>query len=286
MSESITHIGVVDDAARLALHAGDICESFKLVLRNHLDLARLGGVTRHGDLHNPGLLESFRERWPDEGLAPKLAFVLGWLSHRAADRCMKKLFRALDPECPLSPTDCSVYNDVCVFQEVYDAGRKEPYIHAILGDQNIDVSVAEELLVGMWRRTLIRMHTFKPGDADIEPWLDNVVRFQQEMRVDLKRYAKALVGPDPDKWRRFIEEPNFYDRQDALLRLVRSIQRGTPESSIDLDDAMAKAVGGCQYARCLERAFRYIKAANEFWGCRIQMEELKTRLDIGLPELS
>ena len=49
MSENITHTAVTDDCARLALDSPAICDAFKLCLREHLEIARLGGVTRSGD---------------------------------------------------------------------------------------------------------------------------------------------------------------------------------------------------------------------------------------------
>ena len=90
MSENITHTAVVDDGLRLMQAAGTVCEAFKQAARDHLDIAHLGCMTRAGDRCNPGLLATFRDRWadrtPDDLLEPKLAFVLGWLCHRAADR--------------------------------------------------------------------------------------------------------------------------------------------------------------------------------------------------------
>ena len=292
MSESITHTAIVDDVARIALYDPEICEPFKEVLDEHLDIARLGGITRHGDRHNPKLLHLYRSEWEEkhDEVGPKLAFVLGWMSHRAADRRMKKVFRALDPDCDKSPTDCSVYNDVVCFREVYAAGHEEPYMKHALGSAEKGVSEAEELFHGMWRRMLIRMHTFIPGDDDIEAWLDNVIKFQQEMRVDLQRYAKAFADPDPDKMRRFIEEPNFYDADDDIIRLARSLQQGEPEESIDLEEALAAAAESAdrasQYAQMIARAFGYVRASSEYWHFQIDMEELCDRLDIGLPELA
>jgi hypothetical protein len=292
MSESITHTAIVDDVARIAAYAPGICGPFKEVLAEHLDIARLGGITRHGDRHNPRLLHLYRSEWQEQHdeVAPKLAFVLGWMSHRAADRRMKKVFRELDSDCGMSPTDCSVYNDVICFREVYGAGENEPYLEGILGEAEAEVSAAEDMFHGMWRRMLIRMHTFKPGDDDIETWLDNVVKFQQEMRVDLRRYAKAFADPDPDKMRRFIEEPNFYDSDDDIIRLARSLQAGRPDESIDLETALAEAdedTGqASQYAQMIARAFGYVRASSEYWHFEIDMEELCGRLDIGLPELA
>lgn len=66
------------------------------------------------------LLERLRDRAAAgtfaEGDTRKLAFVMGWLSHRACDRQFKRLFRQLDPECAATPRDCSIYHDVHLFR--------------------------------------------------------------------------------------------------------------------------------------------------------------------------
>ena len=120
MSENITHTAVTDDCARLARHSSTICSPVKEVLGEHLEIARLGGVTRAGGRHVLSLLQRYREAWHgrQEGdlLAEKLAFVLGWLCHRAADLQMKPIFHAVDGDCPRDPTDCSVYHDVFLFR--------------------------------------------------------------------------------------------------------------------------------------------------------------------------
>ena len=93
MSENVTHTGVLDDCFRLMLVSDEICDAFKEVAQSENDFARLGGITRSGDRFTVQLLTDFRKRWegrrPEDKLEPKLAFVLGWLTHRAADRQMK-----------------------------------------------------------------------------------------------------------------------------------------------------------------------------------------------------
>ncbi|MFW6161822.1 MAG: hypothetical protein ACODAJ_03580 [Planctomycetota bacterium] len=281
MSEGITHTAVVDDCARLAVHAPDMCGAVKLCLAEHRDVARLGGITRHGDRHTVGLLTSLRDRWPpgeDTSLAPKLAFVLGWLAHRAADRQMKPLFRRLDPDCPRSPTDCSVYHDVCVLGEVYGPGTRFP--PELLGDPH----AAEDALCAAWQRMLLRMHTFIPDDQAVESWLDQVIALRQRLRVDLRRYAEALARPDPEKVRRFLTEPCFYHAADPLLLLARALQRDEAPP-MGLTEALA-AEPRSHYARAVRRAYGYVQAASAFFDREVDEGELRHRLEIGRPELA
>lgn len=283
MSENITHTAVTDDCARIALHAPDLSPAFKLALGEHLDIARLGGITRSGDQFTVDLLAHFRDAWPQRGgeqrLQQKLAFVLGWLCHRAADRQMKPVFRATDPNCPRKPTDCSVYHDVFLFREVYAGGANDPYSPDFL---DLLPPELEQLFHVLLQRALLAMHTFIPAGDDAEGWLDAVIERRQRFSVDIARYAEALARPDPDKVRRFITGVNFYDAGDPLIRLARSIQNGEP-AGVGLGEALSAAAGGSQYARALRRGFLYLSTASGFFERRLSEAEARERLDIGKP---
>ncbi|MFO8006767.1 MAG: hypothetical protein R6V05_03435 [Candidatus Brocadiia bacterium] len=294
MSENITHTAVVDDCRRLALSWPAICAPFKEALRHHHDTTRLGGLTRWGDRFTVELLGRYAETWEKgdgkERAGARLAFVLGWLCHRAADRQMKPVFRAADPDCEESPTDCSIYHDVFLFLEVYGSGAEEPYSPATLeapleslsaGD--VRAADVEELLRAVLQRALLGLHTLKPDARDIEGWLDGLLDLRQEYRVSIPRYAKALAEPDAGKVRRFIEEVNFYDPADPLIRLARSIQRNGP-ADVPMEEALEAAGGGSHYARALRRGCRYLQTGSEYFTGRITEEEGRERLDIGLPD--
>ena len=52
VSESITHTAVVDDALAIVDWSDRFCEPFKEAAVYQRDIARLGGITRHGDRHD------------------------------------------------------------------------------------------------------------------------------------------------------------------------------------------------------------------------------------------
>lgn len=295
MSENITHTAIVDDASRLARHSEAICSAFKSALAEYPDVARLGGITRWGDQFNPHFLTALRDD-PDSGrvgtrAAEKLAFVLGWLSHRAADRQMKPVFREFDPDCALSPSDCSIYHDIFVYREVFGSGAGEPYSTAMFepameshpGASAVDVATLESLFRVMWQRMLLAMHTFKPDGENIDAWLDNVIGRHQRLTVDIRRYAEAFHSPDPAKVDRFIVQPNFYDREEPLIVLARALQRGErPNTTVA--DALAVPAQS-RYGLALHRACRYLHAASEYFRRQTDESDLRARLDIGKPEL-
>ncbi len=283
MSEQITHTAVTDDCARLALHAHETCAAFRAALADHMDVVRLGGITRGGDHFTVDLLGRLREARPQQGgerrPQQKLAFVLGWLCHRAADRQMKPVFRSTDPDCPRRPTDCSVYHDVFLYREVYACGEREPYAPDFL---DVQPAGLERLFRLLLQRSLLAMHTFIPGGEDIDAWLDAVIDRRQQFTVDIARYAEAFARPDPDRVKRFITDVDFYDPEDALIRLARALQRGEA-TDVDLEEAVSAAAEGSQYARALRRAFLYLRSAGEFFEGRLPESEVRERLDIGKP---
>ena len=60
MPENITHVAIVDDCIRLASQWPEICSEFKDSITQHLELARLGGLTRISPYLR--LLEKLRDR--------------------------------------------------------------------------------------------------------------------------------------------------------------------------------------------------------------------------------
>ncbi len=294
MSENVTHTGILDDCFRLMQVSDEICDAFKEVAVSQNDFARLGGITRSGDRFTVQLLDSFRKRWadrkPEDKLESKLAFVLGWLTHRAADRQMKPVFREAESDRTQSPSDCSVYHDAFVFMEVFAGGKEAPYNTATFeeGMQSLpvasafDVAEVEAFFRALLQRALIELHTFIPDRDNIEPWLEKLSTLQQRFYVDINRYAAAIYKPDPEKVKRFITDVNFYDKEDAIIVAVRGIQRGEGVTAVQVKEA-AEADAKSQYAQALQIGFGYLCAASEFFTTDMVPDALKARLDIGKP---
>jgi len=294
VSENITHTGILDDCFRLMLASEEICDAFKQSVREKKDFARLGGITRSGDRFTVQLLTEFRDRWegrsPDDNLEAKLGFVLGWLTHGAADRQMKPFFREAEPDRTQSPSDCSVYHDALVFREVFALGKESPYsvatfdrnVSALPAAKGLDVSDVEDFFQALLQRALIGLHTFIPDRDDIEAWLDKLAKLRQQFDVDLERYAKAVAEPDPQKVQRFIVEMNFYDREDSIILAARKIQRGESVSSADVVTAV-EADAGSHYGQAIQMGYGYLKAASDFFTSDSDPEDLRNQLDIGKP---
>lgn len=292
MSENVTHTGILDDCFRLMSVSDEICEAFKICAREQNDFARLGGITRKGDRFTVSLLTDFRSRWggrtPAENLEGKLAFVLGWLTHRAADRQMKPVFRQVDPEKKQRPTECSVYHDAFVFREVFSLGEESPYsvatfdrtMGALPAAKGVSVPEVETFFRALLQRSLVELHTFVPDQDDIEGWLEKMAELQQHFYVDAERYANAIVNPEPEKVKAFIVETNFYNPEDPVIYAARRIQRGEQVTSDEVVGAMTPEADS-QYGQALQMGYGYLVSASEFFDGDMDPEDLKVKLKIG-----
>jgi hypothetical protein len=133
----------------------------------------------------------------------------------------------------------------------------------------------------LWQRALVGLHTFIPDEQDIDGWLGRLFKMRQCFYVDIRRYAEAFADPDPDKVRRFIVNVNFYDDSDPVIRLARSIQMATPDTTIDLSAAIEAAASQSQYAQALRRGYVYLQAASDLFERRIDEETFQDRLERG-----
>jgi len=307
VSELITHTAVYEDCSRLALTSPRVCAAFKLVLERHGDIGALGCLTRGGDRHPVQLLEHCRDRWesrkPGDLVEEKLAFVLGWRCHNAADRHFKPIYRKVQPEYYRNETsadadeknasDARIFHDLIVFREVYDSGKRKgfsPYfLQDSLGGHPAASAVAvvpmEAVLGAVIQRTLLGMQSFATKETDGDRWIKRFDTRRQDYYIDIHRYARGLEGPPPDWLRRFILENNFYDRRDPLIRLARALHQGARNPDISLDQAVEQAARQSQYAQALRKAYLYLTACSEFFERKIGEAELRPRLDLGTPHV-
>jgi hypothetical protein len=284
----------MDDCFRLVLASGQLCAPFQEAMRAHWEFARLGSGTRAGDRHSVRLLSTFRARWASRRtqdlLEPKLAFVLGWLCHRAADRQMKPVFRQADPGYPGTPTDCSVYHDAFLFGEVYANDPTGPYpaatfetdLASLPAAAALDVDAVRELFHTLMQQALIEIHTFKPDESRIEDWLAGLFDLQQGFYVNVERYAAAIADPDADKVRRFITEVHFDDREEPIIRAARALrpQLGRDVTAAEVRAAL-QAEAHSHYAQAVKMGCQYLLAASAFFTGEIEADDLRARLDIG-----
>ena len=291
MSEYLTHNLVFDDTARLVHRSSKINDAFKRAYRDYTLAGRLGSGTRKGGTYITDLLTTLRERWPDGEASDEdytiLAFTMGWTAHRAADRWFKPIYAELNAdyndEVLQYPLPIRIYQDVILYQEIMDHGRADPVAPGLL-DRFLDshpaagalsTALTENLFAAQLQRSLVDLHSFVEDENNLDTWLTRYFERLEPIYVDIDRYARFYHEPDLDALRRFVHTPNFYDRNDPLIRLARSVQRGQVDESIDLNSAMAAAKeGGSQYAKGLWLSMRFTEACVDYFEGRIDAQTL------------
>jgi hypothetical protein len=307
MSEHITHVAVFEDCMRLALRSNEIAEPLKISLRNYPGLARFTSIARGGDGLTIDLIRDCRERWetrkPGDFVEETLSYVIGWRCHNAADRHFKPIYRVVEAERyegerggdidTAGPGESRIYHDIVVFREVYQCGAEPGWPAALLdyrmeshpASDAVSPLVLEDLLGGLLQSTLLETQSFLGKTGDVDAWFDELLDSYQPFTVDLKRYAEAYYSPELEEMRRFIIENNFYDHSDPLIQLARSIQLGSPDTSIDLGRAVEAAANQSQYAQAVRKAYNHLVASSEYFLHRIDEKHLRLRLDLDKPHV-
>ncbi|HZG83398.1 hypothetical protein [Paenibacillus sp.] len=294
MSENVTHTAVVEDCFLMMFAGNRICEAFKEAGREHIRFSQYGSVTRSGDKFTVPLLEKYRGIWDErkeaDRLSFKLAYVLGWLCHRAADRQMKVVFREAEPESREFPTDCSIYHDGFIYNRLYKGNANTPFPYRAAHFENelaslpaaagLRVSAVEATVRSVWQRYLVGLHRFASEGGPAEEWIDKLHAKHQEHVIPLHRYAEAALTPDPVKVQRFIVDTNFYNEADTILQVTEALRRGEEVSPERIDAAYAEEPTS-HYAHAVRMGYGYLVAASDFFQGDIDQETLKDRLDVG-----
>ncbi len=302
MSDHIAHIGICDDTFRLALVHPGIHPVLKTLMDDQRDAAHMGCVTRGADEWSAEIIDHSRRQrdLPPDQRDPlamsKVAFVLGSLTHRSADRLTKPITKCWKGNDDSGQTgseanESKIMQDLFVFKEVFGNGQgpfPEPFTPDVLAPPT-DESAAnlERLFRLLLRRALIAMHTFNPDQKNIQPWLTSFLKGLQTYPKSLEQYAHLASSWDSAKVKKYLIDKNFYRRQDTLIRLARDIQRGSTVGGEQVIAAMSAIdKTHSRYARALAKAMEYLLAAGELFDGKIDRVEARRRFDVGVPELS
>ncbi|MFW6066236.1 MAG: hypothetical protein ACOC9S_05395, partial [Planctomycetota bacterium] len=275
MSEQITHIAVADDARLLALNSPRIEGGVRDALLKQQDKCRLGAVTRASEEFAGPVVEQLRGRAdsPQPRDAEKLAFCLGTMAHRSADRIYKPIFRSQSADGGCERKDISIYHDVFLFRRIYADGEKEPYRPDALSPAvelpegaPVDAAELESLFRVLFQRALLAAHTFKPDLSDPQGWLEKLFDQVQEFTIEVGRYHQALTEPDEDIYRRAIKDVNFFDGSDSILSLLDELREGGKVSGEEFLRRCRLGDKDSLYARAVSGAYGYFQVTSEFWS--------------------
>jgi len=295
VSEHIVHTGIIEDSFAIAPYLSQIPDDFKEVMREHLGFAKLGSITVAGDQFSFRLLEEWRPLWSqrDDNLKAKLAFVLGWISHRACDRQMKPIWnisemmaRGSDADPKLSPTECSVYHEAELYNLYY---KDDPSfrlaifpdeLQACRGAELFDLDTASEYMQSAFGVNLMNIQPFS-ADDDGQAFFENICLRAQKFYVDVSRYTRASGSPIPKLRSEYVTDIDWYDENDDILKVAKKIRSNGVSSTEECEKAM-KAVANSHYGLALQKSLEYmISSASYFSDPTMSMDTLKDKLDIG-----
>jgi hypothetical protein len=295
MSEHIVHTGILEDSIALMPYLKKIPPDFVKAIKGHIGFARLGCITVAGDQFSFRLLEEYKPLWKnrDDLLEAKLAFVLGWVSHRACDRQMKPLWnikeifgRGSDADPSVSPTECSVYHEGTLFNlyyadnPVYRLAIFPEQLSALPGAELFNIPLAEKFIESSYGMNMLDIQTFPMPPPD-QRFMENLCVQAQKFYVDISRYARATANPNPALMDNYVKKINWYDSNDPIIaQAVFARRGGIPEPS--LVEAALDNSATSHYGKALQMSLGYFLAAAEYFSNDgMSIDTLKDRLDIG-----
>jgi hypothetical protein len=295
MSEHVVHTGILEDSAAIMPYLKEISGDFVQAVQDHIDFARLGCITVAGDSFSFRLLEEYKPLWKnhDDLLEAKLAFVVGWVSHRACDRQMKPIWnvveisgRGSDANPAVSPTECSVYHEGTLYNlyyadnSVFRLAIFPEQLAAWTGTELFNLPLAVEFVESSYAMNMMDIQTIQPPPTD-QRFIEELCLRAQKFYVDISRYTRAAGLPDPELKRNYVAAINWYNEKDNIITLARLLRRGgTPEPKAVEQAMQIPAVS--HYGKALQLSLKYIcSAAAYFADESMDVDTLKERLDIG-----
>lgn len=294
MSEHIVHTAVLEDSFAICQGLSELPEDFRKIMRDHARFAQLGSITVAGDTYSTRLLDEYKGKWNnrDDNMQARLAFVLGWISHRACDRTMKPLWveppmkigSDVDPN--ISPKECSIYHEGFIYNKYYSNTPKFHYcifpedLQGLPGIGLINREIASSFVQQSFGTNYMEIQTL-PDDGEDQAWFEEICKRAQKFYVDVMRYHRSAGNPDPDYTKEFLTDINWFDESDGIISLALDLRNGKNVLKKAYKDAMNEEPK-CHYGIALRLSIKYIiTALNYINSADMTLEELREQLDIG-----
>ncbi len=291
MSEHFTHIAVYEDSARLLLASPAVHDVFKHCIQTQYDSGLLGSSSRGNHLFAVPILEKYKDRYAsmeDTTEADiKIAYAIGWLTHRASDLQMKPVFRRAEahPDPRFTYQLSSIYHDAMSFRKVYDGGNmpsRSPneILSPATFDENmqshpaaraVDVPKIEKLLSWMWQKDLVCLQTLL-NEKDFQKRIDTFARHFPDFSENFSTYIKVYNDPDPALVDRHWVQDKLYFDDDPAIQFVRAVQRGE-EPGRKLDDVLELEANKSEYGKAICNGYWFVKVAGDFFAGKASKKE-------------
>lgn len=291
LSEFITHTIHADDCVSLVHFHNAFEPAVVEALTTYIADVRSCAGVRGGRFVYPVVLKRIRESGgtpSSQRDARHLAAAFGTLSHRAADRYFKPRYAELNADWYAHedvlpyPSMIRLLHDVVLIKErrslrsnqndirfhpaIFDYSLKDDNVGALL-----DIPLLERLWGAKIQSDLIGLRDF-PDPSAPEEWLQAYFENLEPIYINLSRYADAYSTPSAEDYRRFVYEPNFYDRTDPIIRLATSRQGGAAAVDVDIEPALADQARQSQWAQALALGMTYYEAAQQYLRREIEQE--------------
>ncbi len=289
------HSAVLRDSFRLVRQLPDTSERLQRIIEQYLPFASLGCITVSGDRFSFHLLEKYRgENYQkDPYVDAKIAFVLGWVSHRACDRVMKPIWReapfrgrGTDVDPSISPYECSIYHEAEAYKLFFH--DEMDYKYALFSDRmqefadklDLKQETAYRMVQCAYAMNLMNIQTIL-CDLPAQEWFEEICMRMQKFYVDINRYTRAIETPDPRQYADYVNDICWYNPDDRIIVAAQELRKNGQVNPVFIQEALQlQAIS--YYGRALVLSVRYILSADRYLMDELlDIRWLKHKLDIG-----
>jgi len=139
----------------------------------------------------------------------KVALMMGWFMSKGIREILEPVWSAAGD----SAGEMAVYQDMFVLKQLAEKSPTEC------------IEDIENLFLQMHPRMMTRVHTLIPDHDDAENWTVRITDWRDELKLLIERYARAYVQPEGDKIDRYVNNLEFYDPDDAVIKAARNYRR-------------------------------------------------------------
>lgn len=284
MSEHITHVAVYDDTVRLMKHKDRFTQAFIESTSKEFESGWVASGSNGNHIWAVPILEQYRAKYKagdrSSDTLRKISAAIGWITHRAADLVVKPVLRSVGYENhPVyNEQEQSAYHDIVIFKKVFKDGRYSPNLYEPLSPATFEplmqshpqskfynTDELETAVSHFYLNELLKQHSFIADTNNFDQWFDLFMDSKQKFSEDLDMYINANTQPNKTKFGKYVTNYQYYTDNDQIIRLVRSIQDGKPDTSIRLEVAIDAAKNQSMYARILANSYTMLCYASDFF---------------------
>lgn len=210
------------------------------------------------------LKSDFNQGSMDQAMAQKMALIIGALCYQSAIKPLK------NSQSGAGNPECQVYQDAEVIRNYFSKGV--PF-------EQKDQANIKKLIGEMVPRTFIRFHTVMPDDDDGAAWVLNTARWREQTEGYIGELSGALVAPDPEKRKKYIQDLGFMSANDLILKKISVFAKVSEISRQQAERLVTTGQVGSVLARSVAASYGMVMDVNDYIGGKILRSELKSKIN-------